>query len=759
MTFSEFFATRLPANSPPYPYQQRVADSLLAGKSIVLQAPTGAGKTWAAVAPFLFARHIETPIADRLIYALPLRALASNLHASVSQVANHATRTSLQIGGESNDPFFEADIIFTTIDQLLSSYLLHPVGLPPRLDNMNAGALPGALIVIDEVHLLDPQTALGTAVEMLNTLQNFSQFILMTATLSTPAADWLATSLRAERISLDPPEIANLPAQIGRTRSWLYRPETLSVTRILDQNNNQRTIVLTNTVSQAQRIYGELKTQLAASGRKLFLLHSRFLPADRKAVESQLNIHFGPTAEPSNAILVTTQVIEAGVDISAEKLHTELAPLNALIQRAGRVARYKDRNQGQVFVYEASSKYPYELSDLDRHSIRETITSQSPEDTWIDILHGQSERNHLQSRYGNLKSRQNEVRAAMEHKERACLTSLVRNIDSVNLLITATPDAQPFNSGHWPQSLSVPANSLGPLAALFQTPPPNTPWIAKRLVEEDQDSEFPRPRFRWDSVHTFPQARAQWLLALHPNVAHYTAELGLILGSPGAELPQTSVQRPPRTRYQYAVEEWIDHSRRVTAQAARQAPAYSVIAKRFASLSFHLEDIVALACQCHDAGKLSTDWQQTAWNWQSRKCPHSPPSAPLAHTTSDPSDPPVKFPPHAVEGAFLVAQTVIEAMGLAAAKIILSAIARHHGPRSYNITAITPIQNYQTALGNSLRIPLRPHLVLSPENKFEFLNFLINFTTTPEPHLWALYVTTVRRLRLADQAATADPTG
>lgn len=759
MTFTEFFAARLPASAQPYPYQIRVADALLAGKSIVLQAPTGAGKTWAAIAPFLYARHQQSPIADRLIYALPLRALATNLHQSTSAIGLASAQSSLQIGGDANDPFFEADVIFTTIDQLLSSYLLHPVGLPPRLDNMNAGALPGALIVIDEVHLLDPATALGTAIEMLDTLKSFSQFILMTATLSTPAADWLATCLRAERISLNPEEIAALPAQIGRTRSWTYSPETLSAAHILQQNKNQRTIVLTNTVSQAQRIYRDLRTQLPPTQRPLLLLHSRFLPTERKNIESQLSVHFGPNAQESSAILVTTQVIEAGVDISAEQLHTELAPLNSLVQRAGRVARYQHRNQGQVFVYEAASKYPYDLSDADRQSIRETITSRSPEDTWIDILHGQTERAALQSRYGNLNSRRNEVRAAMEDKERGSLSSLVRNIDSVNLLITASPVAEPFNSGHWPQSLSVPANSLGPLAPLFRTAPPNTPWIAQRLVPDDQDSESPRASFHWETVDTFPQARAQWLLALHPNVANYSAELGLVLGQPGAELPQIPIQRPPRTRYQYAVEDWIDHTRRVTAQAATQAPSYSVIAKRLAPFSFHLEDIVALACQCHDAGKLNAAWQQIAWNWQSQKCPNSPATNPLAHTTWTPSDPPVKFPPHAVEGAFLVAQTVIEAVGLDAAKAILSAIARHHGPRSQNLTAITPIAEYQVPLGKALRVPLRPHLVLSLENKRGFHSFLLNFEVTPEPHLLALYVTTVRRLRLADQAATADPTG
>jgi CRISPR-associated endonuclease/helicase Cas3 len=759
MTFSGFFATQLPAKANPYPYQQRVADRLLAGKSIILQAPTGAGKTWAAIAPFLYARRHNIPLADRLIYALPLRALAANLYESVTAFDSIDLRISLQIGGDANDPFFESEIIFTTIDQLLSSYLLHPVGLPPRLDNMNAGALPGALIVIDEVHLLDPATALGTAIEMLDTLKSFSQFILMTATLSTPAAQWLATSLGADLISLPPSEIATLPAQIGRSRLWHVRPEPISATRVLENNCHQRTIVLTNTVAQAQRVYRDLKSQLAASSRPLFLLHARFLPEHRKATEAILTSHFGPNAPPSNAILVTTQVIEAGVDISAEKPHTEIAPLNALVQRAGRVARYKGRNQGDVYVYEASSRYPYELSETDLLAIRETITSQAPEDSWIDTLHGHNECIELGRRYSNLTIRRSEVRNAMEDKERSCLMALVRNIEAVNILITASPDPQPFNTGQWPQTISIPANSLGPLANSFRSPPPDTPWIAQMLVQEDQDSESARPSYRWKTVENFPQARSQWLLAVHPHVANYTAELGLVIGEPGSELPQSPTRRPPRIRFQYTVEDWLAHTRRVTEEAAKQAPAYSVVSGRLAAHSIALEEVVHLACACHDAGKLNAAWQNIAWAWQLKKCPESPHTAALAHTTWDHSDPVTKFPPHAVEGAFLVAPSIIDAAGLEIAKVILSAVSRHHAPRASTITTIAPVSEYQSILRIHLKVPVRPHLELSEIHRNEFCKFLLNFCLDPGPLTWALYVTTVRRLRLADQAATAKPNG
>lgn len=83
------------------------------------------------------------------------------------------------------------------------------------------------------------------------------------------------------------------------------------------------------------------------------MLHSRFYTEDRKKVEDKLKGWFGKEATKTNVILVTTQVVEAGIDISADNLHTEIAPLNSIIQRAGRCARYEGvRGIGTVWIYE-----------------------------------------------------------------------------------------------------------------------------------------------------------------------------------------------------------------------------------------------------------------------------------------------------------------------------------------------------------------------------------------------------------------------
>ena len=98
-------------------------------------------------------------------------------------------------------------------------------------------------------------------------------------------------------------------------------------------------------------MFEALRSQLAASGEEipLILLHSRFFAEDRRAKETRIRALFGRDAK-GPAILVATQVIEAGLDISSDDLHTELCPMNALVQRAGRCARFEGE-EGTVHVH------------------------------------------------------------------------------------------------------------------------------------------------------------------------------------------------------------------------------------------------------------------------------------------------------------------------------------------------------------------------------------------------------------------------
>jgi CRISPR-associated endonuclease/helicase Cas3 len=102
------------------------------------------------------------------------------------------------------------------------------------------------------------------------------------------------------------------------------------------------TLIILNTVDRAMKLFDLLRRQSSLDQVPVKLIHSRFRPYEREQWRDFLN-----RKDASRRILVSTQVVEAGVDLSASVLYTELAPWASLVQRFGRCARYPGES-GQV---------------------------------------------------------------------------------------------------------------------------------------------------------------------------------------------------------------------------------------------------------------------------------------------------------------------------------------------------------------------------------------------------------------------------
>lgn len=804
MSYCEFFKSL--TGFHPHPYQERVEERLRAGDSVILRVPTGAGKTWAAVAPFLCPLADGHRIVDRLLYALPLRSLASSLHATVyekvesvfgqvSAIGNNRQYPggprccSLQIGGQKNDVFFQSDVVFTTIDQLLSGYVFLPVSLPDRVGNINAGALIGSLVVFDEIHLLDSGKALGTMIEMLDRLRGICQFVLMTATTSDKAISWIANRLGASVISVADGEIRGLPSQRTKQRTWRWSGERIEAAAITAQHSGGRTIVLFNSVQRAQDLFLALEGHYGDDPGKphLLLLHAQFYPEDRKAVEDQLTKYFGPAATGTNVILVTTQVIEAGMDISADHLHSELAPMNALIQRAGRTARYEHRPIGSVTVYETPGLGVYKEDKTLVDDTRSVLQSLPPEGRmvdfveereWVETVHADAELREL-TQYTNLHDRRNEVHKAMDQGDRGMLNALVRDIASTSVLVTSKPEAL-FDGRAWPRLLSV--SGFSRLKRHFPNLHPGQ-WVAKGADEIPND-ERPGTTLKW-SVLSEGQLRAQWMVAIHPDFASYHPRLGLRLGEGGPELPQVPNERPVWQAYDYQFETWEDHTERTVKKVRAMQSSYTRGVERLAAVyevpEAWIEQLVEITCALHDVGKLATEWQQPAWLWQDHKDARARAAGrvgstrarvPIAHTwlESEPDRPfrgkaEYKFPPHAVQGAFAVCDALfaqLTALGDqkwadVAARCAVTAIARHHGPRTKKceIFHLPTGSDKVVADAPGCWSDLTLQECVTPLSRERFPEVLLTFGVADDKCAWPLYAFLVRHLRLADQAATA----
>ncbi len=112
----------------------------------------------------------------------------------------------------------------------------------------------------------------------------------------------------------------------------------------------RRTLVICNTVNRARAIHTALSDLLGEGAENiLVLLHSRFRPTDRARQQDRLKIAPDVVA---GQIVVATQVVEAGVDLSSATLWTEIAPLPSIIQRLGRLNRAAEFGHDGQFKYD-----------------------------------------------------------------------------------------------------------------------------------------------------------------------------------------------------------------------------------------------------------------------------------------------------------------------------------------------------------------------------------------------------------------------
>lgn len=380
----------------PYLYQIRLAtDSTFPD---LLDIPTGLGKTAAIVLAWLWHRRFderfrnETP--RRLVYCLPMRALVEQTRNNVRlwlERLGLAELVGVQIlmGGEDDgdwDLYPERDaILIGTQDMLISRVLNRGYGMSRYRWPMHFGLLNNdCMWVFDEVQLMS--TGLATSSQLAafrKALGNgFDErtgvrSLWMSATLDRT---WLKTvdfdpAGLGEPLRLSEQDKASSPVfkarkPLEKARSTIGDSKSLAGEVISTHDRSRgRTLVVVNTVRRAKDLYQCMeKLQPAA---KLVLIHSRFRPKDREEKVRQLLTD----PPPKGAIIVSTQVVEAGVDISAKTLFTELAPWASLVQRFGRCNRrgeHQSNELAQVIWIDlpedekarAECAPPYGLSDL-----------------------------------------------------------------------------------------------------------------------------------------------------------------------------------------------------------------------------------------------------------------------------------------------------------------------------------------------------------------------------------------------------------
>lgn len=756
------------------PFQEEVAQAILGGTPTVLRAPTGYGKTAAAQFPFFLARQENLDFPRQMLYTLPLRVLANSLRQDAAEQAQKCglkpQDVLIQTGEFPQDNLFLGDLTFTTYDQLLSGFLHFP--LSTGAANILPGAAISSYLAFDEVHLMEAGRALGTTVAMLQWLQGVTPALLMTATLTDGVLDWLQSELNARVVQLPAAEIANLP----RARRWHREKGLLDAGKILEKHAGKRTIVVANTVDSAQRIFSELR-QKAPAGTEVILLHSRFFQAHRKQKEELLLRLFGKGAQGST-ILVATQVIEVGINISCDNLHTELAPANSLIQRAGRCARFENET-GDVWVYDAPFALPYseELStatDTAESALwnyKENGEAQTvgykQELEWVEAVHGAADKKAVDA----LTGRKARIFEVIANNEKGVYTELVRQIDTLSVAISPAPEElrQPWDL----EGLSIRPGTLEKNFKALAEPE----WFAKKPhLKNPEKSQFSErrepPQYNWPKVENGDEFKTLTFVVLNPRHVSYSEDVGLRFEphATGESGLSPCVVRRQRERYSYRRETYLQHITQVWKACERHFLsrgrlqwAARCLEEKCGLQSGDFERLLRLVIALHDAGKLSQEWQNAVWNYQ-KECWNDERRDFLAHTLYNPADPRqyaigkwFSRPPHAAESAVLT-QAVWESLGFdePIACAAYSAIARHHAPFIGSVSeqklangAVAAIIEAAQACGAAEFNASDIALMCRRDDVLDEGEWLLQPATCPNAFL--LYLLVVRVLRISDR--------
>jgi CRISPR-associated helicase Cas3/CRISPR-associated endonuclease Cas3-HD len=383
---SEWFS--LPHEVTPTEFQHDMvieAESVHSPTMIILEAPMGSGKTEAALmAASIIGRNTG---AGGVAFALPTQATANGmmgrfeswlphvtngvesfelLHGRSALNADYAELRKVCVSDESPvvvNRWFDgskrgilASFVVCTIDQILMAALQ-----AKHFDLRHLG-LAGKVVIVDEVHAADDfmMVYLDRALEWLASLG--CSVILMSATLPAARKNKMVSAytsgLRGTVTSLTADDAAYPALTLVDTGGMRHvHPQYTSTSQSIAVehcgsddvpsvvsdavSDGGCACVVCNTIGSAQSLYSKMLAR-GFGHDEIMLVHSRFNGRDRAARDGALLRMFGPdvSERPKRFIVIGTQVLEQSLDIDFDFMVSEIAPIDLILQRAGRLHRH-----------------------------------------------------------------------------------------------------------------------------------------------------------------------------------------------------------------------------------------------------------------------------------------------------------------------------------------------------------------------------------------------------------------------------------
>lgn len=369
----EYYMTKLPFNEKRNTFREYVLNNFDANyKLFTLTAPTGYGKTLTALNFALkFGR-------ERIIYALPFTSIIDQTYDIISDIykdnkdvlvvkAHHKTTVDdvedKNNGNEDNmseDRYskikflmesFSGDINITTLYQLTFAIF----GNKNR-DNIKFNQLKDSVVIVDEFQAV-PYTFRKDFIELCK---------IISKTLNTIFIFMSATMPYIENRE-DFKELSNLDYFQEQDRyeiKWLElgnenEREANLIAKVKEEAKSKNTLLVVNTIAKAQELYLRFRDEY-----KTFCLNGYMYDEQKRdVIEKVKNL----MDNGEKVLLVSTQSIEAGVDLDFDVGFREISPISSIIQTAGRVNRHFGNKKGTLYVFDSISKYEEAIyKDLQR---------------------------------------------------------------------------------------------------------------------------------------------------------------------------------------------------------------------------------------------------------------------------------------------------------------------------------------------------------------------------------------------------------
>ena len=319
-------------------FHREVASFKGNGDIFTISAPTGIGKTLANIR---LALNIKSANGSVIVYSLPLiniieqtaevmkkvfgtNAVMEYHHLSdeFSQISEEFTEEDIERIRKYNVQYqtWYSPLVVTTFVSLLE-------GLIGGSKAPFFHRLPGGVLILDEVQAI-PHEKWGIVKEIIEFLPKIGvKVIISTATMPVLFQGISVVKKREYHEKLDRFVLKiEKEKTFDEFKSW--------VTQLL--KDGKSTLIIMNTIKSAEDIWESI-------GKKACFLSSRVLPLHRSERTKELK-------KGEYKICVSTQVVEAGVDISFERVVRDIAPLDSLIQAAGRCNRHFEKNKGEVYI-------------------------------------------------------------------------------------------------------------------------------------------------------------------------------------------------------------------------------------------------------------------------------------------------------------------------------------------------------------------------------------------------------------------------